>query len=114
VRVGVIVIVLVTLEYAVINQSGVEVLEVVGVSVWVDDAVLVRDCVGVTVRLRVIDDDCVLDGEPLAEPLAEGDIPTLVEVDGVGDTELKLINILNEYLHTGLSDINVIVVVCPY
>lgn len=38
----------------------------------------------------------------------------LGDVEGVGDTELKLINMLNVYLHTGLSDTNVIVVVAPY
>jgi hypothetical protein len=37
-----------------------------------------------------------------------------VDGDGVGETELKLINILNEYRHAGLSDMNDIVVVCPY
>ena len=34
--------------------------------------------------------------------------------EGVGLTELKLINMLNVYLHTGLSLTNVIEVVAPY
>ncbi len=48
--------------------------------------------------------------ETVGEPTGE----KLTDTDGEGVGESKLINILNVYLHTGLSITNVIVVVAPY
>ena len=74
------------------------------------------------------DNDCDIEEDRLTDCVTEGETVTdcvfdtvgdpagvkLDDVEGVGDTELKFINMLNVYLHTGLSVTNVIVVVAPY
>jgi len=65
-------------------------------------SVLVCDTLGD----KLTDDVFETVGEPAGVKLGD--------IDGVGDGESKLINILNVYLHTGLSLTNVIVVEAPY
>ena len=64
----------------------------------------VRD--GDTLEDKLTDAVFEIVGEPAGVKLGDGDL--------VGLGESKLINILNVYLHTGLSLTNVIVVDAPY
>ena len=78
------------------------------------------DSVGVSEDVIEIEDVC--DGDTLGLRLTDVVFETvgdaagvkLPDVEGVGLGESKLINILNVYLHTGLSETNVIVVEAPY